>query len=434
MRTTDPRHATLDGWIAGEAIRFSVDPSGSFNAAVDQVIASLDGSVELLGFGEALHGGEELLALRNRLFERLVEAHGYSAIVLESSLPAARLVNDYIAGRGPASYEEVQERGIGHGFGRLAANRELVEWMRRYNEGPSHPVKLRFYGCDLPDAPTGYASPRHVLTLVLDSLSSIDSARAEEQRQRIERLIGADSRWENAAIYVDPTQAIGLSPDATALRLETEDLLTELRMRRPELIARSDRDRYLEALQLAEVARQLLKAHAWQARQAGQAALLGMRDASIADNLAYIVARERGRGKTLVFAHNGHLQRGKFEIPVGTEVPAWWPAGAHLAEMLGPGYAVIGSALGVSDENGIGRPEDGTLEARLTASPGPARFIPTHRGEGLPAAEIAALPARSRSPKNPSYAPLAPQSFTDFDWLAVLDSATYNRGGRPLPG
>jgi erythromycin esterase-like protein len=30
--------------------------------------------VELLGFGEALHGGDDILILRNRLFERLVEA------------------------------------------------------------------------------------------------------------------------------------------------------------------------------------------------------------------------------------------------------------------------------------------------------------------------------------------------------------------------
>jgi len=48
---------------------FSVDSAGAFDAAVDTVIASLGDGVELLGFGEALHGGEELLILRNRLFQ-----------------------------------------------------------------------------------------------------------------------------------------------------------------------------------------------------------------------------------------------------------------------------------------------------------------------------------------------------------------------------
>jgi hypothetical protein len=39
-----------------------------------------------------------------------------------------------------------------------------------------------------------------------------------------------------------------------------EDLIVELRTRRPELVANSDADRYLEALQYATVARDLLKA------------------------------------------------------------------------------------------------------------------------------------------------------------------------------
>jgi len=68
----------------------------------------------------------------------------------------------------------------------------------------------------------------------------------------------------------------------------------------------------------------------------------------------------------------------------------------------------------------------------LTAVLGPARFIPTHKGQGLPAAEIAALPTRSGSMKNPTYFALTPQSFTDFDWLAVLASTAYDRGGPPL--
>src|SRR3954454_19933192 len=115
-------YATLDDWIAGEAIPFSLDSTESFNAAVDKLVAGLGDSVELLGFGEALHGGEEILLLRNRLFERLVAAHAYGAIAIESSFPRAPVVNEYVAGRGPASYEVVQEAGFGHGFGPLEAN------------------------------------------------------------------------------------------------------------------------------------------------------------------------------------------------------------------------------------------------------------------------------------------------------------------------
>lgn len=433
-------YATLDDWIRREAIPFSVDSVESTNASLDRVIASLGDEVTLLGFGEALHGGEEILILRNRLFQRLVEKHGYSAIVIESSFPKGRLVNEYTAGRGPASYEDVKEAGFGHAMGRLDANRELVEWMRRYNADPSHRVKLSFYGFDIPTGTMGIASPGQVLDFAVDYLASIDSASGQARRDRIHALLGDDAPWENPAVYMDPSKSIALSPDATALRIETEDLMTELRTRGPELAAKSSWGQYEEAIHYAEVARQLLNFHvAMAARKQGEspARVLGVRDASMADNLAYIAAREHSHGKVLVFAHNSHLQRGKAVWPGqkywGTDDPCeWWPAGSHLSEVFGPRYAVIGTAVGVSDDNGIGPPETGTLEARLTAAPGPARFIPTRNGRGLPASEIASLPVRAGSMVNQTYAALKPQSFTDFDWLAVLNSTIYNRGGQPL--
>lgn len=428
-----PMYATLDDWIAHEAIPFSVDSPATVHAATDKMIASLGDSVVLLGFGEALHSGEDILILRNQLFERLVATHGYSAIAIESSFPRARIVNEYVAGRGPIPYEAVQDTGFGQGFGRLEANRELVEWMRHYNADPSHRVKLQFYGFDIPIGTIpGPASPSHVLTFVLDYLASIDNASGQERYQRIQSLLGKDSEWENTAALVDPTQSVGLSPAATSLRIETEDLIIELRIRGPELVAKSDALLYSEALQYASVTRQLLNFHAAIAQKAGQAALLGIRDASMADNLAFIVARERGRGNVLAFAHNRHMQRGKAQWQLGADSYAWWPVGSHLDQVFGPRYAVIGTGVGVSDANGIAQPEAGSLEARLTALRSSAVFIPTHKGQA--AAEIAALPTRSGSMKNPSYFALNSESFTDFDCLAVFDSTGYARGGWPLAG
>lgn len=432
-RSSDPLYATLDDWIMHEAISFSVDSSETFNAAVDRVIASLGNSVELLGFGEALHGGEDILILRNRLFQHLVEEHGYSAIAIESSFPRARVVNEYIAGHGPALYKAVQDAGFSHGFGQLDANRELVEWMRAFNSDPSHKVKLQFYGFDSPTEMTFSDSPRQVLYFVLDYLASIDSVSSQEHRERIDPLLGQDADWENPAAMMDPTKSIGLSPSATALRIETEDLISELHVRRPELVAKSDQRYFLEAVHYATVARQLLNYHAVLARKSepGKRIVegLGIRDVIMADNLAYIVSRERDRGKVLVFAHNSHLQRGKAKWQLGSDMLTWWPMGSHLNEMFGTHYAVIGAALGVSKANGIGQPEVGTLEARLTNALGPVRFIPTHRGQGLPTSEIAVIPTRSGSTKNPTYFALTPQSLTDFNWLVVLDSTAYSRGG-----
>lgn len=424
-------YATLDDWIAHEAIPCSLDSRPDFNAAVDAVIGASGDSVTLLGFGEALHGGEDLLALRNRLFQRLVEAHGYSSIAIESSFPRGFIANEYVLGHGPASYEAVQETGFSHGFGELEANRELVEWMRLYNADPAHQRKLHFYGFDSPTDVIA-DSPRRILHFVLDYLGSVDETLAREYRSRIEPLLGQDSPWENPAAAFDPTQAIGRSPAATALRIETEELISELHVRRPDLVSRSDQSRYQEAVHYAVMARQLLHYHAAlaQASEKRQAILLGIRAAMMAENLAYIVSREQGRGNVLVFAHNSHLKRGKVQWQWENEAVIWWPVGAHLHTMFGRRYVVIGSAVGSSPAHGIGQPEAGTLEARLTSTPGPVRFIPTHQGQGLPAEEVATLPLRSGSQKNRSYTEsLGAQSFTDFDWLAVLDTTAYNGWG-----
>jgi erythromycin esterase-like protein len=193
-------------------------------------------------------------------------------------------------------------------------------------------------------------------------------------------------------------------------------------------VAKSSADRYAEALQYASLARQLLTYHAELARTSYQriAILLGMRDSMMADTLAFIVAQERGRGKVLAFAHNRHVQRGMAQWQLGAQLIAWWPAGAHLNQLFGTSYVNIGSAIGVSAANGIGQPEPGTLEAVLTSRPEPAYFIPTHNGHGL---DIATLPIRSGSTLNPTYMPLTQESFTDFDWLTVLQETAYNRGG-----
>jgi len=231
----------------------------------------------------------------------------------------------------------------------------------------------------------------------------------------------------------DPSQSVGLSTSARELRLAAQDLITDLRIHRPALVARRDPPAYADALHHAALLRELLSAHAALARPGGYAEMLGIRDLIMADNLEHVVARERGRGGVLVFAGAGHLKRSPmhWHLPPEPDTKEWWPAGSHLAESLGSRYAVIGMALGASADNGIDEPEPDTLEARL-ARAGDALFVPTHRGRPMPLGEIAALPVRTGSTLNPTYSPLSPASLTDWDWLVFLRSTTYPRGAPPL--
>jgi len=438
---------SLDDWIAREAIPFSMDKG--FGDAVDRMMSLLGDEVSLLGVGEALHGGEGFFALRNRLFQRLVEGHGFRAITLETNDMRARLVDGYISGRGPATYEEIEDQGFSYGSGLYAGNRELVEWMKGYNSDPAHEVKLRFYGT-LPSqqgAPT--ESPRHALELALDYLGSVDPAVAARHRDVLEPLLGANADWEDAAAAIenemmarllagddaqsqpgaapDAGPALALSPRAQALRLAVESLCAEMHVRRPELASKSDRDSFNGALHDLSVARNLLELHAALARRESLDTLVSMRDAMAAEYLVDIAGREQARGRVMVHLHNAHLRRTRTKLP-------WyefWPTGSHLEQLFGRRFALIGGALGTSEANFIGAPEAGALEARLLALQSDC-FIPTRRGEVL---EGASLPIRSGSshPLVP-YTQLTPESVADFDMIAFLRSSTYTRGAPPLMG
>ena len=426
------RFDSVAGWVARDAIRFDLDAPGSLVAATDRVIGALGPQVDLLGLGEALHGSEEILVIRNRMFQQLAAHHGYAAVVIETSSPQARAVNGYVLGERERSDPEV-EWWFANGFGLLEANRELVEWMRERNAGAAHDRRLHFYGFDLPLGAGGLAGPRRVLDIALEYLESVDTERGAEHRARIIPLAGDAAEWERPAAFFDPSQSIGLSTHATELRIAVLDLITDLRIHQPEYVARSDQSAHGDALHHAELGRKLLDAHAALARPGAYATMLGVRDVIMADNLRHFVALERGRGKVFVFSASGHLKRGtmQWHLPPGDDVKQWWPAGAHVTQAIGDRYAVIGMALGSSEANGVAAPELGTIEGGLAAAGG-SFFVPTHRGSGAPAPEVEIAKERAGSTLNPTYAPLTQASFEDFEYLLFLESTSYPRGGPSL--
>ena len=319
----------------------------------------------------------------------------------------------------------MQETGFSHNFARMAANRELVEWMRSVQCRGVQGLGIHFYGFDSPTEMTGADSPRELLMVAVDFLATVDAGRAANYREQIEPLLGDDAVWAAPETTYDASKSIGRSPNATLLRAATEDFISELCVRRPELVARSDAARFAEALHCARHARQMLSYHALLATPSATryADCLGLRDLMMAENLAYIVERERdartGRARVLAFAHNSHLKCGQAEWQWGPQRIAWWPAGEHVRSTMGRRYAVIGVGVGTSGAMGIGEPEAGSLEARLMAGPGSAQFLVTHGGRQLPREVVDAIVSRVGTPQ---YFPFTRESLADFDVIAVLDS------------
>ncbi|MFJ9587583.1 erythromycin esterase family protein [Streptomyces acidicola] len=369
------------------------------------VMRLLPARPRLLALGEPTHGEDTLLDLRNELFQQLVEQEAYRTIAIESDCMMGLVVDDYVTS-GTGTLDDVMEQGFSHGWGASAANRELVRWMRAYNDGRPASERLRFAGFDGPLEITGAASPRQALTALHDCLSTqVDADLLPCTAETLDRLLGADDRWTNPAAMMDPAQSVGQSAEAKELRLLADDLVALLDAQTPHLITATSRDDWDRARLYGRTASGLLRYHYWMADTSPtrMARLVGLRDLMMADNILAVAEQ----GPALVHAHNGHLQRHKSTMRMWDQpLLEWWSAGALVSAHLGGGYAFLATALGTIRHQGVDTPPPDTVEGLLYALPedhcvvDPCRLA-TALGDTRPAARVS--PYYGYSPLDPAH-------------------------------
>jgi erythromycin esterase-like protein len=373
--------------------------------------ALLSPATRLLGLGEPTHGVEAFPELRNELFRHLVEHEGYRSITIESDCLSALAADAYVTD-GIGTLDDAMSRGFSHGFGASPANRELLRWMRAYNEQRPPHERLRFYGFDGPLEMTGAASPRPALTGLHDYLAAhLDLAWS---RETLDELLGPDERWTNPATTMDPTQSVGRTPEAKELRLIADDLRALLTSHAPHLTAATSPEDWWRADLHARTAAGLLRYHAGMADTAPTrvGTLMCLRDAMMADNLDAIVRREARRGPTLAFAHNRHLQRDKSHLQLADLPLHWWSAGAIIGTRLGDQYAFAATTFGT---RGSDVPHPDTLEGLLSTLPHARAIIDPGR--------LAAALDRKLTPRVPAdhtYFPLDPATTDQIDAIVFV--------------
>ncbi|MGK5517739.1 erythromycin esterase family protein [Micromonospora sp. URMC 107] len=371
----------------------------------------------LLALGEPTHGEDLLLDVRNELFRQLVEQEGYRTIAIESDCVMGLVVDDYVTS-GTGALDEVMERGFSHEWGAFPANRELVRWMRAYNDGRPASERLRFAGFDGPLEITGAASPRQALTALHAYLAaSADADLLPCDADTLDRLLGADDRWTDPAAMTDPSRSVGQTSEARQLRLLADDLVTLLDAQTPQLVAASTPDDWDRARLYGRTATGLLRYHYWMADTSpGRLArLLALRDSMMAANLLAIAER----GPALVNAHNGHLQRDKSRMRMGGLPLEWWSAGAIVSAHLGEGYAFLATALGTIPHQGVDAPPPDTIEGLLYALPQERCIVDARRL----ATTLADVPPAARVSPWFGYSPLDPTHVASTDGIVFVRDA-----------
>lgn len=385
------------------------------NAAT--VMGLLPARPRLLALGEPTHGEEALLELRNDLFRQLVEQEGYRTIALEIDCLMGRVVDDYVT-TATGTLDDVMERGFSHEWGAFPGNRELVRWMRAYNDGRPTSEQVRFAGFDGPLEITAAASPRQALTELHAYLTAwVDADLLPCTAETLDRLLGADDQWTNPAAMRDPSRSVGQTPEAKELRLLADDLVALLDGQTPQLIAASAPDDWDRARLYGRTATGLLRYHHWMADTSPSriAWLLGVRDSMMAANLLALAER----GPVLVNAQNGHLQRHKSGMRMGGQPVEWWSAGAIVSAQLGEEYAFLATALGTIRHQGVDTPPPDTIEGLLYALPEDQCVVEPRR---LAAVLGEVTPTPRVSPWF-GYSPLDPAHLAGHDGIVFVKDA-----------
>jgi len=387
------------------------------------VMKLLPARPRLLALGEPTHGEDVLLDLRNDLFRQFIEQERYQTITIESDCMMGLVVDDYVTS-GTGTLDEVMELGFSHGFGAFAANRELVRWMRAYNDGRPTSEWLRFAGFDGPLEITGAASPRRALTALHAYLTAwVGADLIPCTAETLDRLLGADDRWTNPAAMMDPSQSAGQTPEAKQLRLLADDLVALLDTQTPHLLVVSSREDWDRARLYGRTATGLLRYHFWMADTSpGRMTwLLGLRASMMAANLLAIAER----GPALVHAHNGHLQRDKSSMRMGDLPLEWWSAGAIVSAQLGEAYAFMATALGTIRHRGVETPLPDTIEGLMYELPEDRHLIDARRLASI-LGDVTPVPRVS-----PwfGYSPLDPAHLGSNDAIVFVKDASPNEDG-----
>ena len=122
------------------------------DANLSSVIDAI-GDAKIVLLGEASHGTSEFYTTRDEISKRLIKEKGFSMIAVEGDWPAARHVNRFIKGY---EDEKLPTENILSAFDRWptwmwnnAEVKDLIGWLKMYNDQLQIKTKVGFYGIDL---------------------------------------------------------------------------------------------------------------------------------------------------------------------------------------------------------------------------------------------------------------------------------------------
>lgn len=373
-----------------------------------EAVGKLIGGASVVGLGEATHGSREIFRMKHRLIRYLAEREGFDIFSIEASMPESYAVGEYVAG-GSGNADSLIG-GMYFWTWNTESMRDLVEWMRAYND-PTPRIgftgfDMQFYRVSLEILARAFAADEDLQRQIGTLQSTLDDVYAMRMQDFYAELPLERQLREAEGVFARLEERIAAMTDDQAARFE---------------VPAGGSGRAWLRHQIALV-RQFLFGNCGPSRERFLA-----RDRFMADNLMWI--REQSPASRIVaWAHNGHVMTSAGYM------------GGCLRERLGDDYRSVGFAFYEGGYTAVGNNGQWSHTAD-TAYPGTLEYLLGQLGEPVflldmramrqahePALEwLDALPYRSIGAMRVDNQFIESGISVDFDYLIFIRHTTPSR-------
>jgi erythromycin esterase len=317
----------------------------------------------IVALGEASHGTREFFQIKHRLLEYLVKEKGFTVFAIEENWPETLAVDRYIkAGEGDVK-TAMSKMYIP--FWKTEEMRDMIEWMREFNQAPgNHPI-LTFTGFDM-------AKGSVAAQQVLDYLKQYSPGEVPAA----EAAYAGMSKIDNAGLYNDRAKSVYEQAAAVLKRFDSKRAAME---------KASSPAAWRDARHAAAVAYQ-----ACAMRIPGNGS--NYRDEMMAKNVEWLADEVFPNEKIVLWAHNDHVG---FGGSVGPKKMGMWLKDRFGGKMYVTGFAFRRGQLRATGQPG-GRFVDIAVHDVPPAPEGSGDAVLSAAGMPLFFFDISGVPAASR--------------------------------------
>ena len=289
----------------------TTNPTASLNDL--KPLKEMVGSASIVGLGEATHGAHEVFTMKHRIVNYLVSEKGFTNLVLEEGWDKALELDRYVlTGKGDPSQH----------LSPVFNTKEilnLINWIQQYNANPKHKSKVRVIGMDIQSV------NRNVYNNITEYVKRNNPNLVSSLEEKIKDLIPVTKDVSIIGSLTEEDKEKYIS-DAKQISALLEQNKSNLNGNSKEFAWIKQNARIIE--QFTTMAASLPD---------NPSDLFLKHDIAMYENAKWA---EEHLGKTIVWAHNGHVSKTNM-------LPFIYPkvAGQHLAEHYGKQYVSIGTSV-----------------------------------------------------------------------------------------